>query len=309
MLQLSDSDLPSRIETLPAADPRTDQMTGGVIASSVLHALAILLVIFGLPWLTHAPPPLEQLVIPVDLVVLGDKTASPPAPAVAPLPQERAMEISKEAHMEAVPVPQTPPPPPVQRRAEDRSAPEPLTATKPEEKPTIAKPLKQPQVAARPATKQPRQPSPADSLSLRLKQLAQLKQPAPPVPPNPRQQDGTGASNLTATSANAAVARDATYSVKDFIRAQVERRWHPDRRTVKVGNWTVAIHIELDPDGSVSRADIVDEPRYRTNSAYLDFALSARNAVLLSSPLVVPPGAYEIAKDIVVDFDPKQVLQ
>jgi hypothetical protein len=31
--------------------------------------------------------------------------------------------------------------------------------------------------------------------------------------------------------------------------------------------------------------------------------------VLLSSPLALPPGAYSIAKDIVVDFDPKQVLQ
>jgi outer membrane biosynthesis protein TonB len=284
-------------------------MTGGFVASLVLHGLVMLLVIFGLPWLTQMPPPAEQVVIPVNLVVLGEKTASPPSPTVAPLPQEKAREVSKTAPPEAVPVAQTPPPPAVQHKAEDRSAPDRLTATKPEQEPTISKPPKEPQVAARPASKLPRQPSPADSLSLRLKQLAQLKQPPAPVPPNPRQQDGTGASNLTATSANAARARDATYSVKDFIRAQVERRWNPDRKAVKVGNWTVAIHIVLDPDGSVSRAEIVDERRYRTNSAYLDFALSARNAVLLSSPLAVPPGAYDIAKDIVVDFDPRQVLQ
>jgi hypothetical protein len=97
--------------------------------------------------------------------------------------------------------------------------------------------------------------------------------------------------------------------VKDFIRAQVERRWNPDRKGVKVGNWMVAIHILLDRDGTVTGADIVDEARYRSDKAYLDFALSARNAVLLSSPLSLPPGAYDIAKDIVVDFDPKRVLQ
>jgi len=150
---------------------------------------------------------------------------------------------------------------------------------------------------------------PADDLAARLERLARLRQPAPPMPPNPRRQDGSGASNLTASSADAARARDAAYAVKDFIRAQVERRWNLNVTAPKGGDWVVAIHILLRPDGRVSRAEIVDTPRYRSDDAYRDFALSARNAVLLSSPLTVPAGEYDIAKDIVLDFRSKQVLQ
>jgi outer membrane biosynthesis protein TonB len=309
MLQVSDSDRPGSIGILPAADTRASRMTGGFIASLVLHALVVFLVVFGLPWLMQAPPPVEQvLVIPVNVIVLGAKTAAPSPAEMAMLPQEKAREVSKVEHTEAVPVEQNPPPQAAQHRAEDRAPPDPLTATKPAQTPTIAKRLKEPKVAALPATKLRRQQAPADDLSLRLKQLAQLKQPPAPVPPAPRQQDGSGSSNVTTTSADAARARDASYSVKDFIRAQVERRWNPDRKAI-AGNWTVAIHIVLDPDGAVSRADIVNEARYRSDKAYLDFARSARNAVRLSSPLALPPGGYEIARDIVVDFDARQVLQ
>jgi hypothetical protein len=126
---------------------------------------------------------------------------------------------------------------------------------------------------------------------------------------NPRQQDGAGASNVTAAAADAARARDATYGVKDFIRAQVERRWNPNRQAIKGRNWTVAIHILIARDGTVNQAEIVDEVRYRPDPAYFEFALSARNAVLLSSPLSLPPGAYEIAKDIVIDFNAKRLSQ
>jgi hypothetical protein len=129
------------------------------------------------------------------------------------------------------------------------------------------------------------------------------------VPANPRQQDGAGASNVTAAAADAARARDSTYGVKDFIRAQVERRWNPNRQAIKGRKWTVAIHILIARDGTVNQAEIVDEARYRADKAYFDFALSARNAVLLSSPLSLPAGTYDIAKDIVIDFDPKRVMQ
>jgi len=309
MPAVSNTDVPIRIELPPDTDRGVKQMTGGLIASSVLHAVVILLVVFGWPWLMRAPPVEQVVVIPVDLVVLGEKTAAPSSATAATLPQERAPEVSIVDHPEAVPVEQAPSPPDLPHEAVDRIASAPQAVANAEQPSKIPKRPKGPKDPALPATKLPRPQVPADDLNARLRKLAQLKQPAPPVPPSPRQQDGAGSSNLTATNADAARARDATYSVKDFIRAQVERRWNPDRKAVKVGNWTVAIHILLERDGTVSQADIVDEARYRSDKAYLDFALSARNAVLLSSPLALPPEAYDIAKDIVIDFDPKQVLQ
>jgi hypothetical protein len=292
----------------PRVDRRVGQMRGPLIGSSVLHVLLMLLTILGLPRLTRAPPLVEQ-VVPVNLVQIGEKTAAPSPADVAPLPQEKAAEVSEAAPAEAVPVVQTPPPQAAQHRAEEKSAPDLLTTTQPEQKREISRPVKAPKPDLVPGAKLRRQPLPADDLSARLERLARLRQPAPPMAPNPRQQKGAGASNLTATSPNTASARDAIYGVKDFIRAQVERRWSLDGKMLKGGDWVVAIHIVLSPDGRVSRAEIVDDPRYRSDSGYRDFALSARNAVLLSSPLTVPPGEYDIAKDIVLDFHLKQVLQ
>lgn len=291
----------------PAEGKRADRMTGGAIASSALHMLVALLLVLGLPG--RPPPPQMAALMSVNLVRLGEKTAAPPSPAKAPLPQAKAKEVATAEPAKAVPVEQTPPPLAAQRQARDSAAPALVTVVKPERKPEIPRHETLPKHSAVAAAPLRRPPSPAADLDNRLKLLAQLRQPAPPVPAHPRQQDGTGLSNVTAMSANAARGRDAAYGVKDFIRAQVERRWNLDRSMVNGADWVVAIHIMLNPDGSVRRAEIVDNPRYHSDSAYRDFALSARNAVLLSSPLTVPPGDYDIAKDIVLDFNATQVLQ
>jgi outer membrane biosynthesis protein TonB len=266
-------------------------MRAGVIASSALHAAVIVLILFGVsPPIT---PPIEP-VIPINLVRLGVKTASPAADQVAPIPQQQAREAATSQTTEAVPEPQ--------------AAPTPTQRSIPAQKPDPARAAKSPKLADAPAAKPRRDLSPADALATRLKLLAQLRQPPPPMPPHPRRQDGTGESSTTATNAPGRAA-DAVYAVKDLIRAQVERRWILDGRTALAKNWTVSIRIGLDRNGRVLTAEIVADPRFDDNGAYRDFALSARNAVLLSSPLLLPSGVYDIAKDIVVDFSSRQVSQ
>jgi hypothetical protein len=347
-----ESDMETRVEPFLTDEPRLGRMRLGPLASLALHVALVLLLVFGDPWQQlEAPAPVTEMV-PINLVRLAEATGSPPAPVVAPLPQEPAKEVAKTEPEKPVPVPATPPPPAAEERAEAQSPPAPAAVTPPsqevvrevakaepetsvpetpspapsqqaqaksvsdlaapvtpEAKPPPPKAIKAPKLAAAPTAKIEPQPVPVDPLAARLEMLAQLRQPAPPMPSDPRQQEGTGASNVTATSANAARARDASYSVKDFIRAQIERHWNLDGARLKSSDWVVAIHIVLSPDGTVTSAEIVDDPRLRSDSAYHDFALSARNAVLLSSPLTVPPGEYDIARDIVLDFNSKQVSQ
>src|SRR5262245_27427416 len=64
----------------------------GPAASLVLHGLAVLLIILGLPSLIE-PPPEPPLPIPVDLVELGEKTQSPVHQQAA-LPQQKAPETA-----------------------------------------------------------------------------------------------------------------------------------------------------------------------------------------------------------------------
>ena len=309
---MSLNDIQIRIEPHPQQSgqgKRADRPVAGLLGSSVMHLVGVLLLVFGLPWLFDASPQITPPV-PVNLVQLADKTASPAAPELAQVPQTLATESANATPAQPVPVPQTPPPLTAERKAPDeKAAPEILTAAKSARQQEIAKPVKGPQLDTVPAAHLKREPQPQNDLSAQLERLAQLRQPPSPLPPQPKQLEGPGFSNVTASSAEAARGASATYSVKDFIRAQVERRWNVDRNRLEVGDWAVDIHIMLDANGTVTLAEVVDTPRFHSDTAYRDFALSARNAVLLSSPLVLPADEYDIAKDIVVDFDSKQVFQ
>lgn len=310
MLPISLSDAKIGVEE-PAGGKRTDWMRPGLIGSLVLHVLAALLVVFGLPWLTPAPPEMAR-VMPVDLVRLGEKTAAPPQEEKSALPQEKAPEVAELEPADPVPVPQVPPPTPQAQRLKSKEGPksDPLSAVTPLSKPDLPRSKPGPKSDPLPAVKPPKQPPPPlDDLDTRLKSLAKLQQQQAQARPSPRLQDDQGASNLTATSADAALGRQATYSVKDFIRAQIERHWNLDLRAVGAGDFVIAIHVVLNRDGSVGRADIVDDPRYRSSPVYRDLALSARNAVLVSSPLNLPPGRYDEVKDMTLNFNPRDVVQ
>jgi hypothetical protein len=116
-------------------------------------------------------------------------------------------------------------------------------------------------------------------------------------------------SELTASNDNAALGQQGTQGVKDFLRAQIERHWEFDMRDLGAADLVISIHLELNADGSVGKADIVDDPRYSSNPHYRSVAISARNAVLLSSPLHLPPGTYDAFKDITLNFNPREALR
>ena len=161
-------------------------------------------------------------------------------------------------------------------------------------------PAKVASIRALPATRRVPLPPAADidELSARLSRLAQLRRP-----------DADGVAVEAADSADGARGRTATFAVKDYLRAQIERHWTLSSALPRGADWVVAIHLVLAGDGSIARAEIVDSPRFHADAAYHDFALSARNAVLASAPLRVPAGAFDIARDIVIDFAAKQATR
>jgi len=298
MLAVTESDLALR----PRRQAR-ERLGPGFLGSLALHGAAALAILFLLPSLLATPPEPAEIV-PIDLVTLGARTAAPPADQQAALPQETAKQTAETEVADPVPAPATPPPPQaLAPKARASAAPSPIAAANPEETARLPKPG--PSAAAKPRPS----PSPADELAIKLQSLAQLRQPAPPIPPRPGPQEGAGVSNTTASSANAAPGSRATYSVQDFLRAQVERHWYWDRQRLRAGDWAVSIHMLLNRDGSVAKAEIVDDPRHGGDPEYHELALSARNAVLLSSPLNLPPGRYEAVKDITLTLDPRTASQ
>jgi len=313
--------------TLPEA-PRRHRMGGGIAASIGLHLLTLLLIAGGL--LQPPPPPTpDDLVLPVALVRLGPGAGGPPtmhSPATthspdtaSQSPQPREAQPTPQATLPALqptPAPPAPPSstassPPVPVAAEQRALAAAMT------RPRDAAPARQPDPKAKTGTPldSRRAATPADPLAARLQQLARLKSTALPQPPTASAAPAGGSAGTTAAAAgmgagnNGAPSSRATAGVRDFLRAQVIRHWNLRTQPSQSADWTVSIHLQLRRDGSVVLAEIVDPARYRLNRPYFEFALSARNAVLLAAPLAIPPGQYDLVSDVVLPFSARDVLQ
>lgn len=145
----------------------------------------------------------------------------------------------------------------------------------------------------------------ADPLEAKLHGLAKLHQPDAPL----KSLDNDAHEYADTTSADAASGDRALYSLRDFIRAQVERRWIFNLALLGKKNFSVPIHLQMTAKGVVTKADVVDQERFKKDSLYRQIALSARNAVLLSSPFALPDGDYSDKMNIVIDLNSRDVLR
>ncbi len=112
-----------------------------------------------------------------------------------------------------------------------------------------------------------------------------------------------------AVGSNAPEGAHEMYAVRDLIRAQVERRWAFDVARRKGRDFRIRLHVLFRKNGIVDKAEILDRDRYATDAAFRDIALSARNAVLLSSPLVLPPGDYPDGMEVTLTLNPRDTLR
>lgn len=147
-------------------------------------------------------------------------------------------------------------------------------------------------------------PLPLDNIDAKLRALAKLRQPQT----DPRLLAHDGVSNVDASD-GADQGHDARYSVRDFVRAEIERHWNLDLTQLGNREFSIPLHIVLKRDGTILRAEVVESPRFRDDKAYRFIAISARNAALLSSPLKLPPGDYDPVMDMVLTFKPREVMR
>jgi len=141
---------------------------------------------------------------------------------------------------------------------------------------------------------------PEDELSAKLRALAQLEAPPSTLP---------NADNAAAPGGHGGGLGEGNYALKDFIRAQILRRWLPDLGIPGARNMPVLVRLRLLSSGVISDVAIVDQVRMKTDEAFRDMALSARDAALLASPIQLPPGHYEKSQTLTIDLDPKAVLR
>ncbi|MDB5734961.1 MAG: TolA protein [Alphaproteobacteria bacterium] len=143
---------------------------------------------------------------------------------------------------------------------------------------------------------------PEDELSAKLRALAQLKSDDTALP---NADNSTAASDGTGGGSGG----DGNYPLKDFIRAQILRRWLPDLSIPGARNLPVLVRIRLLKSGAIDEVTIVDAARMHTDAPFRDMALSARDAALLASPIQLPPGHYQAVTMLTISLDPKAVLR
>ncbi len=185
----------------------------------------------------------------------------------------------------------TPPPQPQAAAAGELGAPQAQASN-----PANAPPL--PASSPTPAGAGPLQDRPpADALEAKLEALAQLRQPettqsiSAEIPTN---DDGVGG-------------RAGPPGLKDFIRAQVERRWNLNLASLGNANLFVPIDVKITAKGVILKAEIVENARF-DDPAYREVAVSARNAVLLASPIALPAGQYQNVMEMVLYLNPRDTL-
>ncbi len=145
-------------------------------------------------------------------------------------------------------------------------------------------------------------PLPLDNLDAKLRDLAHLRQPKSDLPAL----DNSGTADVAAESPGAA-SGEAAYSIRDFVRATVERKWNLDFGKLGRRQYAIPLHIVMRRDGAIVNVEIVDRARYLSDAVYRSISLSARNAVLLSSPISLPPGEYRDVMQMTLVFNPRDM--
>jgi outer membrane biosynthesis protein TonB len=297
----------------------------GLALSGALHLVLITLLLFGLPTLFSPPPP-QEMPIAVDLVNLGPETRATHPNPVAPLREAKPVEPVPgpvAAKPERKPEPtSTPPPaaaapaePPPIRPEPKPEPPPPLPQVKPEpppkpvEKVPAPRPRDKPeppkQAAASEARAQVQKYDPGRFDTL-LRNLAAADVSPPPDAPPRKTAPSAGA---WSSQPKAPLGHRLSASEMDMVREQISRCWNVPAGARDTPDLVVEIRVVVNPDGNVAGATIVDQARAAGDPFFRAAAESARRAFFNPDcrPLRLPPDKYDIWRDMVVDFRPRDL--
>jgi outer membrane biosynthesis protein TonB len=193
----------------------------------------------------------------------------------------------------------------------------------PVKQPEPPKPEPKPQVVEKPAppTPKPRPAPPPDQLATLLKTLEKEKAQVQKQEKSKEKPKPLSARDLVADlkpsppqpSAAPQVAsidqrRDAA-TLANMVAQQITPCWNVPAGARDAGDMRVGIRITLNPDGSLRGIPTMqDQGRMGTDAVFRAFGESAIRALQQCSPLRLPADKYALWQDMIVNFDPKQLV-
>ncbi|MDP6390203.1 MAG: cell envelope integrity protein TolA [Alphaproteobacteria bacterium] len=283
--------------------------------SILFHLSVFVLAVYGVPW----PQPdiiTPSQVIEVEVVAVSETPEpQPPIPEAKPPPPPPPPPRPQPPQVAAL----QPPAPEPEPEPEPAPAP-PKPEAKPEPKPEPPKQKPKPKKPAVKLPKPPRakpKPPPKDDFASVLRTVEKLKK--KPPPPKKKKDKSLDEQLLAAVQRHqrsperaqrAPLGQRMTMSELDTVRRQIERCWVFPAGAKNPEDLIVEIKLELNQDGTVRRAEIVDKFRIQLDPFYRAAAESALRAVLnpRCSPLKLPPEKYSEWKSMTLGFNPRDLV-
>jgi len=264
-----------------------------ILVSSVLHLILIMITAVSLPFLAKKPIDLPPIVS-VELIQITDKTNIPFAPKA-----KKTLEKIKEKEKKLV---------------SEQAPPKKVKKIKPE-----AIPMPDDKIKKIEKVKDDKQ-SP-EKIDNEVKQVSEFEKDELFDPNNIAALiDKSKVETAKITDKSLKVTQDQqkkvdisglSISEEDALKAQIFGCWSIPLGLPYNENLLVRIKLQLKPDGTVSKSEILDHARMNKpgQGFYKVLAESALRAVKLCQPLRVPTTGYERWKELQLNFDAREMLE
>lgn len=281
-----------------------------------IHLAFFVVALIGIPdWFQTKPdiqPPQEII---VDLVTIDDVTSAPnttrekpkkkiPTP---PKPQETKPEPEKKKEKPKM-APKSLPPEEIKASSKPKEKPAP-PMEKLKEKPAII-PAAEPEPKKEDDKKEDKPTPDTAEFSSVLKNLVGEEEPEKPEPPKEELKIDAPINKENPVGKAPVVGATVTATEIDLLKKQLARCWNIPIGARNAEGLSVEIDVHVDKDRRVTKADIVDMWRYRSDPFFRTAAESARRALLSPqcSPLALPPEKYDNWKYMRINFNPKEMF-
>ena len=269
-------------------------MVRNVIISSGFHIIMIFITAISLPFLTKEPIDLPPLVS-VELIQISDKTNIPYAP--------KAKKIIEE----------------VKKKEEDKLTSEQAPPKKVKKEKPDAVPLPDENIDKVKKIEEKKQNP--EKLDEEIKQVSEFEKKELFDPNNiaalidkskEEYAETTKKTNKISQSQKKDLSiTSLTLSEEDALKAQIFGCWSIPLGLPYNENLLVRIKLQLKPDGTVVKSEILDHARMNTpgQGFYKVLAESALRAIKMCQPLRVPTEGYERWKELQLNFDAREMLE
>ena len=268
-------------------------MNRSILLSSVLHVLLIIITAMSLPFLSKKPIDLPPIVS-IELIQITDKTNIPFAPKA-----KKIIEEVKEKEKKLV---------------SEQAPPKKVKKIKPD-----SVPMPEDEVEKVEKIKEDKQnPEKIDS---EVKQVSEFEKDELFDPNNiaaliDKSKEETAETTnktdkVTQDQQRTVESSGLSLSEEDALKAQIFGCWSIPLGLPYNQNLLVRIKLQLKPDGTVAKSEILDHARMNKpgQGFYKVLAESALRAVKLCQPLRVPTTGYERWKELQLNFDAREMLE